>query len=52
MISEQNSMSSTSSVIEQLAAGVPEVTFGPSSMMSQLSRADADALFRRMNGGQ
>ena len=37
-------------VIKQLEAGAPEVTFGMSAMLSQLSRSAADDMFRRMNG--
>jgi uncharacterized oxidoreductase len=40
----------TASVLQQLRAGIPEVTFGASALLSQLSRSDADDMFRRMNG--
>ena len=38
------------SVIEQLATGAPEVSFRMSAGASQMSRTEADAMFRRMNG--
>jgi uncharacterized oxidoreductase len=38
------------SVLEQLARGVAETTFGMSARASQMSRADADLTFQRMNG--
>ena len=38
------------SVIEQLATAAPELTFGMSARASQMSRAEADQVFQRMNG--
>jgi len=37
------------SVLDQLARDVPETTFGMSTRTSQMSRADADQAFQRMN---
>jgi hypothetical protein len=38
------------SVFVQLATDAPELTFGSSARTSQMSRADADQMFARMNG--
>lgn len=41
----------TNSVFEHLATDAAELTFGMSARASQLSRSEADQMFRRMNGG-
>jgi uncharacterized oxidoreductase len=38
------------SVFAQLATDAPELTFGSSAHTSQMSRADADQVFARING--
>ncbi len=40
------------SVLEQLARGLPETTFGSSARTSQMSRVEADQTFARLNGSR
>ena len=40
------------SVFTQLATDAPELTFGSSARTSQMSRADADQVFARLNGAR